>query len=572
MLDITNVPQEYISDLAGAYMHATFLYEIDPLAAPAGKQRRIRKWICKNYADVIQKLPELVNISKEEHSAAQVLTLLKDCVDAIQTIRQQNEEKTEAVLASFDEDTKTALRELLGLIIWPTIRFAGKDIQIAVQDTPAYRKVITLCNAEDVPKRDAGYYCNDLDLIWQKEDGRYCLHGKLEDEFYETENPFSLTFETAWVEITVYNACRNSTMEENPWTYLRSICNEIGSKAELPGNVFNDKERKLMPLIHEICGLSYWLEFDKPKYQAFPELKALTSKYRYQKAEAMLEKLEKIETGKDKYYNIVQKLIAYLCGKKCAPLWREIYDKLSESQASYPDKAEAFGDKERLTEIRNTIQTQLEAKGYTGTYPDFVKTGPMKGIHLENSYNMSYWVGMEKRVQYHIHCTESFNDFDEFFVQFLCGTAFLKKDEQQTDIYDCLFNANGRRLFRAEDYSTALQAGEDSEPTSLDAFIGIAVKRAECLKLTKSERKLLSGLPLFGWGTFWAIFLIGGGLFSVAMTLAMMLMCIIITVIVGQAAVIPELLTEIPWGSFLAMAWILFGGAMGIIELLAHRK
>ena len=35
---------------------------------------------------------------------------------------------------------------------------------------------------------------------------------------------------------------------------------------------------------------------------------------------------------------------------------------------------------------------------------------------------------------------------------------------------------------------------------------------------------------------------------------------------------IPEMLKTMPWGLLLAIGWIGFGGAMGIVEVLAHRK
>ena len=572
MLDISNIPKEYVSELAGAYMHAKFLYEKDPLTVSGRKQQRIRKWICKHYADLIQKLPEAVNIAKEEYSAAQVLTLLNTCELAVQTMQQQNSKETEAALATFDEATGTALKELLCLIDWPTVTFAGKDIQMTVTDTLACRKVLTLYNAEGVPEEDKWDYCNDLNLIRQEEQNRYCLYGQLQDSFYETETSFALTFESARVETTVYNACCNSAMDENPWDSLRSICYNIGMKAEFPGAVFNEKERKLMPLIREICGLSYWLEYDKPNYQSFPELKTLASQYGCQKAEVLLAKLERIPTEDNAYDKTVQKLLAHICLKQCQPIWRDIYQKLVDSQKDYPSKADRYIDAQSLSEIRKSIQSQMEAKGYTGTYPDFVKTGPMKGIHLENSYGMTYWVGLEKRVQYFVHCTENFEEKDYLTIQFLCGTAFLKKNEKQTDIYDCLFNAKGRRLFKLVHYYVPLPGNEDPTPDDLSLHITFAVKRAECLKLSKAEQKAFYRRSLPGWGMFWGVVLFMGGLFAIAMTLALMLMCILFTAVAGLAADIPEMLREIPWWQILVMCWVGFGGAMSIVEVLAHRK
>ena len=148
----------------------------------------------------------------------------------------------------------------------------------------------------------------------------------------------------------------------------------------------------------------------------------------------------------------------------------------------------------------------------------------------------------------------------------------MKKDEQETDIYDCLFNAKGRRLFHTVHHYIPLQPEEDVEPDNLETSVTIAVKKAECIKLTKAEQKEYYGKLVPGWGMFWWVFLIGGGMFGIAMTLIMMLLCIITTAAFGLFADIPEMLKTMPWGLLLAIGWIGFGGAMGIVEVLAHRK
>ena len=73
-------------------------------------------------------------------------------------------------------------------------------------------------------------------------------------------------------------------------------------------------------------------------------------------------------------------------------------------------------------------------------------------------------------------------------------------------------------------------------------------------------------------GMFCWIFLIAGGMFGIAMTLIMMLLCIIVTATFGLFSDIPEMLREIPWVLLLAIGWIGFGGAMGIVEVLVKRK
>ena len=314
------------------------------------------------------------------------------------------------------------------------------------------------------------------------------------------------------------------------------------------------------------------MELPEQEFFLFGELKRLAHQYGYNKAEILFGKLETIKPGDDAFYKTVKKLIAILCQKQCEPLWREIYNKIAESQAEYPNKVDSLCNKELLMSVRNDIQALMESKGYIGTYPDFVKDGVLNGIHLEHSYNMTYFVGMEKRAQYHVHCYESFEENDYLTIQFLCGAAFLKKDEQETDIYDCLFNAKGRRLFHTVHHYIPLQPEEEAKPDNLETSVTIAVKKTECIKLTKSEQKEYYGKLIPGWGMFWWVFLIGGGMFGIAMTLIMMLLCIITTAAFGLFADIPEMLKTMPWGLLLAIGWIGFGGAMGIVEVLAHRK
>ena len=474
--------------------------------------------------------------------------------------------------AVVDKAAKSALKKLLELEFWPEIKSVGSDIKIITDDTPAFRRILTLKNADAVPMGKEGYYCQNLGMVLKKEQNRFCFYGELEGPVEELTIPFALTFENAEVEVEIYNSCNNMTFWENPWDFMRTISFAIGMKADLPGDYCNAEEKELLPLIKEIVALEYWIELPEQELFSFGELKRLAHQYGYNNAENMLGKLETIKPSDNAFYKTVKKLIAILCQKQCEPLWRGIYNIIAESQAEYPNRVDSLCDKELLMSVRNDIQTLMESKGYIGTYPDFVKDGVLNGIHLEYSYNMTYFVGMEKRVQYHIHCYESFEENDYLSIQFLCGAAFLKKDEQETDIYDCLFNAKGRRLFHTVHHYIPLQPEEDAEPDNLETSVTIAVKKAECIKLTKEEQKEYYGKLIPGWGMFWWVFLIGGGMFGVAMTLIAMLLCIITTAAFGLFADIPEMLKTMPWGLFLAIGWIGFGGAMGIVEVLAHRK
>ena len=573
MIDISKISGEYISKLAGAYLHATYVFGTDPIETSEAKQRKIRKWISNQYIELVHELPEEANIFSIENSDKDVLLFLKECVDLGKSIAKEKENKFEVDFAMMDEAAKSALKKLLELEFWPEITAVGSDIKIVTDDTPAFRRILTLKNADAVPMGKEGYCCQNLGMVLKKEQNRFCFYGEIEDPAKEFAIPFALTFENVEVEVEIYNSCNNITFWENPWDFLRTISFAIGMKADLPGDYCNAKEKELLPLIKEIVALEYWMELPEQELFSFGELKRLAHQYGYNKAKILLGKLETIKPGDSAFYKTLKKLIAILCQKQCEPLWREIYNKIAESQTVYPNKVDSLCDKDLLASVRNDIQVLMESKGYIGTYPGFVKDGVLDGIHLEHSYNMTYFVGMEKRVQYHIRCCESFDENDYLTIQFLCGTAFLKKCEAEmdVDIYDCLFNAKGRRLFHTVHHYIPLQAEEGNEADNLETSVTIAVKKAECIKLTKAEQKeygrLLPGWRMFGW-----VFLIGGSMFGIAMTLIMMLLCIITTAAFGLFADIPEMLKTMPWGLILAISWIGFGGAMGIVEVLAHRK
>ena len=572
MIDIAKISGEYISKFAGVYLHATFVFGAEPVEASEAKQRKIRKWISNQYIELVHELPQEANIFSIENSDKDVLLFLKKCVDLGKSIAKEKENKFELDFAVVDNAAKSALKKLLQLEFWPEMKAVDGDIKIITDDTPAFRRILTLKNADAVPMGKEGYYCQNLGMVLKKEQNRFCFYGELEDPVEELTIPFALTFENAEAEVEIYNSCNNMTFWENPWDFMRTISFAIGMKADLPGDYCNAEEKELLPLIKEIVALEYWMELPEQELFSFGELKRLAHQYGYNNAENMLGKLETIRPSDNAFYKTVKKLIAILCQKQYEPLWREIYNKIAESQAEYPNKVDSLCDKELLMSVRNEIQTLMESKGYIGTYPDFVKDGVLNGIHLEHSYNMTYFVGMEKRAQHHIHCYESFEENDYLTIQFLCGAAFLKKDEQETDIYDCLFNAKGRRLFHTVHHYIPLQPEEDVEPDNLETSVTIAVKKAECIKLTKAEQKEYYGKLVPGWGMFWWVFLIGGGMFGIAMTLIMMLLCILTTAAFGLFADIPEMLKTMPWGLLLAIGWIGFGGAMGIVEVLAHRK
>lgn len=462
-----------------------------------------------------------------------------------------------------DEPLLSALEQLLDRELWPEMQRTEDGVRIIVDDTPAFRRGLILQNAAGLPQDKEGWYCHDLRM--QKTEKGYCFAGQLEDPVEELSEPLRMTFEAARVEVSLFDACKGLSFTDEPWSFLRIVGCAICEKAELPGDYCNPEEKALLPLLRELVSL----DFSRQEQASFPELKKLTEKYGYRKAGKLLHKLETIRSDEAAFPKIAEKLKELLCEKAYEPLWRELYEKLTASQAGYPHMAEVLFDPQLLTRSREEIQSLLESKGYSGTYPDFVKTGAVSGIRLEHSYRMTYFVGMEKRARHYIHCREVFMEGYGLMIQFLCGTAFLKKKEAETDVYGCLFNAAGRRLFHTVHHNISTEPNESDD---LQTTIAIAVKKAECLPLTKEEKKAYYGEMLPGWGLFLQILLIVGGLFGIVMTLVMMVVCILMTAASGMASQIPDMLKAMPWGWLLAIGWIGFGGILGLVEVLAYRK
>ena len=101
---------------------------------------------------------------------------------------------------------------------------------------------------------------------------------------------------------------------------------------------------------------------------------------------------------------------------------------------------------------------------------------------------------------------------------------------------------------------------------SLKAGVDVAVKKAECQRLTKQEKSFCRGSRSSGLAVFLGTFLIAGGICAVFMTLAMLLVCTAVTVFIHGCAAVPDMLAYMPWWFIFVLAWVLFGGILGLLE------
>ena len=113
LVDVSKLNDEMIQKLAGAYLHASFAFGIEPLEASEKKQKKIRKWISKQYIELVYELPEETDIFSIENSDRDVLLLLKECLDLEKSITKKKEDKFELDFSAVDEASKSALKRLL---------------------------------------------------------------------------------------------------------------------------------------------------------------------------------------------------------------------------------------------------------------------------------------------------------------------------------------------------------------------------------------------------------------------------------------------------------------------------
>ncbi len=574
MTDISNFSEELLFKFAVLYDFSASESEKITLEKTDAGQRKLRKLVNKLYKTWSNEFPEEIRSFIEKGSDAEVIALLKEASTGYNALLEEKKNAFIRELSSLDEDSRAALIlmfEHYGYL--PCTEVNGDDIKIFIDDVGSIRKELTLKNVRGYAPALVGVSIENCKIVFNKEENRYHICGETETFSDNALIDVNVSFEDAEVKITVFNPCSNDIASENPWDYLASLSNSICTKSDFSEDYCNDNEKLLLPLLRDIVEVGY-PNFEDNEARSLCELESLLNRYSCKKAIDLLYKFKKDRSVNKSYfkvYKISRRLSNLLSQKKYEPIWREVFEKIKESQREYQSKAELLCDKKLLNDTRDEIRNFMEAKGYEGTYPDFVKYGEIKNVRLAQSYDMTYFAGFEKNVKYFVHCVESFEENDSLIIQFLCGTALLKKDDEK-DVFGCMFNAKGKRFFDVVSHRIPLNSEYDGEVCDLATAVSVTVKKTELLKLDKAEMKAYNGYTVPGFRYFLWIFVIFGGLFGIGMTLVAMLIAANITFLFGTLADVLEMLKSIPWWLILTIGWIGYGGTMGIIETLARRK
>ena len=560
-MDISKLDINHIELFGLAYSVAIEVFDVEPIKATEKIQRKIRKWVNKTYIDGNDLPKKVLNFIDDSKSDSEFIEFLAECSKHIEEHGSWKKQLFEKVAIDFSEDVKKAFIHLFETMQYcETVEKQEGKIIFTLDESDSYKRKLVLHTSKENPIDNFDLFgFGDAQIV--KEENGYKLICVAENFEAETSVPIGIFFDQATTEIDVYRADRRD-FNDNPWESLVFMASDILEKDYLGAKFFNQKEQDLMPLLKELRALSVWAPLYDEETPDFEILKQYLQKHNAIHLVPLIDKAGKREKGKLVNPLLFSRLTSKLNETSCESLWRELYELVVETQEGYTDKILSY-NQTKLNKIRLQIEKKFHNLGYEGKYPSFRKKGAIKGIRLEESYNQSYFVGAEKNVEHIIECREFLN-CDVLNIQFICGTALLKKGESITDIYSCCFNKKGRRLYKKFCW--------DAEDTDvLEQFITIATKKAECTKLNKKEKELL-GNGTVSWQYFVSMFIFAGGLFAVLMTAATFLILCLVTAILDGFSGILDMIKQMPWWLFFAISFVGFGGAMAIVDAKAKTK
>lgn len=447
------------------------------------------------------------------------------------------------------QDVRSVIELLIRDGFWEgRIERRGELLLMTTEKFTAYRRTLVLQGETDAVIGEYNEYVIREDCLTRDEKGYSLRLGDVDPE----ADSVTIRFTRAQVEVEIYRADRGHTFD-NPWEELRCLCSSILLKEDIPGG-FNDAEMALLPLMKELRQLDPHQEQETSSTADFPLLTAFFKDFGCD--------LPAEPKARDKFLKRLVRL-------EYAPALQQLRQQIAATQEGYPEEVEVRCPAEILTNVRRRISRRMKALGYVGTYPHFTRTGPIRGIHLAESKNQSYFVYREKKADFHIHCYEECSE-EGMLIQFVSGTVIPRKDVEPSDFYSCFFDGKGSRYVRTLTCWIPFDNRLDQAAAPLETYVDAAAKRAELRRLTKQERKLLNNLRF--WPVFLSFLVIGGGMFSLLFNLGMLLLCCLITAIAAGPQEVPGMIAAIPWLQMIAFAWVGFGGAMGVITALAARK
>ena len=417
-----------------------------------------------------------------------------------------------------------------------TIRREG---QAYIVESPAHWSFwyrARLIDASGMPEeKEIGFF----DPYELKADGDGCiLTGQISDLDYENEEEVQLRFSDAE---TTFGNLRLEPVDRygRPWQCLADCGRELLHKAEMAGELLNDRERAILPMLRELGMVTGYGSdedisgFDHLRARFTPEL------------HPYLDQMERSAKNWKKYRKSADQLLNRLNRVEYLPLWKKIRDEIADTQTDYPAISQVS------SEVVRQIEDGLHSRGYSGSYPEFVKTGTIERSRVLKSHGTYRWVRKGTPGVFHIRVAE----LNMGQLQFLCGTELLPDGGQSLGFDSCGFGGKGRRFLRDVTWTE----GDD-----LDGKLHRAAKKAELRKLSRKEKD-------FG-ELLWPLFLVAllgfGGFAAVCMTIGLALVAGLVTLLFGGADAMWNILSVLPYGKVFWFTLATVGGSFSALILL----
>ncbi len=427
------------------------------------------------------------------------------------------------------------------------IQAENGNLKINIFYNGVMKKILILKNAEySVDISEIEIYSENVNI--RKENGKYFLDADYYDYAEDGEkrnDKLTISFTDAEIECRIHKP-NLINFGLKPWNNLFTLAWEIANKYDIFPDCCNERETAFIPLLTELYRLDHLSD-----NQRFPLLKELFIKHGFSEA---AKRLEKIETEADERLRIkrTDRFAEQLNNAKYENVWRELFDKIMESQEGYPPEN---APDEKMLLMRERINALMAENGYKGAYPEYIKT-ELKG---------------KKRHAFYLYFGERYID-DLTRIKCFCGTRELKENEDIGDIYSCMFRDKTKRV--CAELSSDLFDENNEIRQDIDNYVKIAIKKAQQEKLTKEEKKAV--FTNDGVSVSLPEALITGLLTAIiALIIAIPLFILIgglISFILFGADGVKDMLHEIPW---FKMSAIIFGAVwviMTVYMLLPFRK
>ena len=563
-MNIENLDIKIIEKLSFAYDLAAFEFGNIIETKNIKKQNKIKNWLFKKVFNNQEFSKDIVNQLNNMQNN-ELFNLLESCSKHIKSVNYACSQETNIVLNNFSSTVKHAFSQIfdVGAYCYDDFKCEENSIEITVDSSASYEVKLILLNTK-ISTDEAIDTLLFYESALTKENDIYKLTAEacLKNEIEDME--ITISFTSAKTEIKYFNPI-NLSVSSSPWEQLIDISASILEKEKFE-NSLNALEQELLPLLKEIEYLSPF--YYNTTVNSCSNFKALILKHNFCKLLPLVEKIESSKTSEKQKTKLSQKLINKLNLIKHKPLWQEIYDLISESQKRYDLFVAYQKPKSTLTKLKNKTNKIMQEYGYSGEYPDYYKKSALKGIHLLDSYDISYTVAFHKNTVHHIHCEENLDVKSNLCLNFLYGNEFLKKNDTMSDINSCRFNCNGKKHASYVIFNANF---DETSNTPLEERISIVTKKAEFKRLNKYEKsKVFNNLNSFSdkFILFVIMSLLFGFFFASLFIPAMMAFTALMLWLDGM----PIILNDIPWLAMYFGTFVFSGVSMGIITVITKSK